>query len=153
MINIRPFSQRDLRWFWKKVGFGSGWFGSIGCTTTALTALLFVAGYDLRPDEVNERLKAVGGFTGSLIYWSKIEKAFPKVKWVYRYYKYDNQAVKEYVNKGVPVLVEVMTKGGKHWVLFLGDMKMFDPWDGKIKATSTYNPIGFSLINIPKLRG
>lgn len=157
MIATRCYSQNDLRWRFKKVGFGKGTFGyvpwvsgGVGCTVTALTGLLFVAGYDLTPDQVNEKLKAVDGFTGNLILWAKIPKAFPKVKFLYRYYKYNNAIVKGLVEKGTPVLVEVMTRSGKHWCLYLGDQKMLDPWDGRVKSTSTYNPIGFAHLEISK---
>jgi len=148
MINTRIYSQRDWRWYWKRVGFGKGHFGSVGCLVTALTGLLFVAGYDLHPDQVAEKLRAVNGFIGDLLYWNKVEKAFPKVKFVWRYYKYNNTEVKKLVDKGVPVLVEVLLKGSRHWVLFLGDKKMLDPWTGKVVSTSLYPIIGYSVFSI-----
>lgn len=148
MINTRIYSQRDWRWTWKKVGFGKGRFGTIGCTVTALTGLLFIAGYDLTPPQVAEKLRSVNGFVGDLILWSKIEKAFPKVKFIYRFYKYDNTAVKNILAKGIPVLVEVLLSGSRHWVLFLGDKMMSDPWVGKVVPTSKYVPIGYAQIEV-----
>jgi hypothetical protein len=148
MINTKIYSQRDIRWFWKKVGFGKGHFGSVGCTITALTGLLFVAGYDLTPPQVAEKLRAVGGFVGDLILWVKVEKAFPKVKFVWRTYKYNNDEVKSVLAKGVPVLVEVLLGGSRHWVLFLGDKMMSDPWVGKVVPTSKYTPIGYTIFSI-----
>jgi len=146
MINTKIYSQRDIRWSWKKVGFGKGRFGTVGCTVTALTGLLFIAGYDLTPPQVAEKLRAVNGFVGDLILWSKIEKAFPKVKFIYRFYKYNNTAVKNILNNGVPVLVEVLMGGSRHWVLYLGDKMMSDPWVGKVVLTSKYVPIGYTEI-------
>lgn len=148
MINTRVYSQRDWRWFWKRVGFGSGYFGTVGCTVTALTSLLFVAGYDLTPPEVAERLRKAKAFTGDLILWSRIQIAFPKVKFVFRGYGYKNAPVKEMIEKETPVLVEVLLSGHRHWVLFLGDMKMIDPWTGKVVSTSKYPLTGYSLISI-----
>jgi hypothetical protein len=153
MINTKIYSQRDLRFRFKRVGFGKGNFGSVGCTTCALTGLLFTAGYDLTPPQVAERMRNVVGYSGDLIIWSKIQQAFPNVRFVYRYYKYDNSLVRKYIDQDVPVLVEVMTRLGKHWVLFLGDMKMYDPWDGRVKSTATYNPIGFALIQTKGVNG
>lgn len=148
MINTRVYSQRDWRWYWKRVGFGKGHFGNIGCTVTALTSLLFVAGYDLTPPQVAERLRGVKGFIGDLLYWAKVEKAFPKVKFQYRFYKYNNTEVKKLVDKGIPVLVEVLLKGSRHWVLFIGDKKMIDPWTGKVVPTTTYPLIGYAVFSL-----
>jgi hypothetical protein len=149
MINTRLFSQRDLRWSWQKFGFGGGRFYSYGCTVTALTSLLVVAGYDLTPPEVAERLRKVNAFSGDLIIWSRIQLAFPKVKWTWRGYGYENGPVKELIDKkGTPVLVEVLLSGHRHWVLFLGDMKMMDPWNGRIENTGKYPLIGYSLISL-----
>lgn len=153
MISTRCYSQKDWRFRWKKVGFGRGNFGSVGCTTTALTGLLFCAGYDLTPDQVAQKLRSVGAYTGDLILWSKIQLAFPNIKFIWRSYKYENDIVRKYTDVGVPVLVEVMTKYGKHWVLFLGDMRMLDPIDGRVKMTTTYNPIGYSLIQVKSNNG
>lgn len=154
MINIpKRYSQLDLRWRWKSVGDYSN-FGKIGCTTTALTMLLEVAGYDLTPPEVEKKLNDVGGYlwqnskpTGLLI-WSKIQKAFPKVKFVYRYYSYDNAKVKSIIlQKKMPVLVEVRHPSGfKHWVLFIGDYKAIDPLGGYIISTGKYPLTGFAEI-------
>lgn len=149
MINTRIYSQRDLRWFWQKVGFGSGRFGSVGCTVTALTSLLFIAGYDLTPPQVAERLRKAKAFSGDLILWAKIKDAFPKVKWEWRGYSYDNKPVKDMIEKkGVPVMVEVLLNGHRHWTLFLGDSKMMDPWNGNVVSTAKYPLIGYSLIGI-----
>lgn len=148
MINTRVYSQRDWRWYWKKVGFGRGHFGNVGCTVTALTSLLFVAGYDLTPPQVAERLRGVKGFIGDLLYWAKVEKAFPKVKFQYRFYKYNNIEVKKLVDKGIPVLVEVLLKGSRHWVLYIGDQKMIDTWTGKVVSTSIYTPIGYAVFSL-----
>jgi len=150
MIKTKIYSQRDIRWSWKKVGFGKGRFGTIGCTVTALTGLLFVTGYNLTPDKVAEKLIAVNGFIGDLLYWSKVEKAFPRVKFLYRYYKYNNEEVKKLISSGTPVLVEVLLYGSRHWVLFLGDKMMSDPWTGKVLPTSKYQPIGYSIFTINK---
>jgi len=156
MINTKVYSQRDIRWFLGKVGFGKGNFRSVGCTTTALTSLLFIFGYNLIPPQVAERLRNAGAYQKGtdLILWSIIQKAFPVVKFVYRYYTYDNKLVKKYTDRGIPVLVEVdfdgiiKTPNDRHWVLFIGDKKMIDPWTGKVESTSKY-PIlkGFALLD------
>jgi len=150
MISTRVYSQRDIRWSWQKFGFGGGRFYSYGCTVTALTSLLFVAGYDLTPPQVAEKLREKKAFSGDLIIWSRIQLAFPKVKFIWRGYKYENAKVKEMIEKKTPVLVEVLLSGHRHWVLFIGDQKMIDPWTGRVESTSKYPLIGYSLIGILK---
>jgi hypothetical protein len=146
MINTRIYSQRDWRWSWRKVNVST--FGKVGCTVTALTGLLFVAGYDLTPPQVAEKLRAVNGFIGDLLIWSRVEKAFPKVHFQWRFYKYDNAGVKEILKKGIPVMVEVLLSGHRHWVLFLGDQKMSDPWTGKVESTGKYPLIGYAVFSL-----
>jgi hypothetical protein len=148
MINTKIYSQRDWRWALVKFGFGGGRFKDYGCTVTALTGLLFTVGYDLTPPQVAEKLRKVNGFSGDLLIWSKVEKAFPKVKFQWRFYKYNNTQVKQLISKGVPVMVEVLLSGHRHWVLFLGDQKMSDPWTGKVLSTSTYTPIGYAVFSL-----
>lgn len=147
-----PLSQRDPRWAKNKLGFSNLTIGGYGCTLTCLTMFLNEAGYNnLTPDYVNDELKKVKGFTGALILWANITKAFPKVKWSWRGYNYDNLKVSYYVYiKRLPVLVEVNgAKIGapKHWVLFLGNRKAADPWTGKIIPTDYYPLTGYSLID------
>lgn len=149
-INVKVYSQRDWRWAFVKFGFGGGRFKDYGCTVTALTSLLFVAGYNLTPPQVAEKLRAVKAFQGDLLIWSRIQLAFPLVKFTWRGYGYDNAKVKENIEKGNPTLVEVILSGHRHWVLFIGDQKMIDPWVGKVEPTSKYPLLGYSLIEIKK---
>jgi hypothetical protein len=48
------------------------------------------------------------------------------------------------------VLVEVDGKpigGYRHWVVYIGNGKMIDPWDGKEKSTSSYpSPLSYCVI-------
>lgn len=151
-LQIIPIKQSDPRWADELLGFSSLTIGSSGCAITALTMLYnYVTGNKLNPSDVNKKLKAVKGFSGALIIWSKINKAFPELKWIYRDYNYKNFTVWKYVNiKRIPVMVEVIpTKNVstlRHWVLFLGDQKMADPFTGTIRSTSTYPLSGDSLI-------
>ncbi len=95
-------------------------------------------------------MKAVKGFQGAYILWSRVGVAFPQLKWTFRGYNYSNVKVayQVYVRK-LPVLVEV--NGAKigaprHWVLYLGNQRMVDPWVGEIRKTDYYPPTGYSLI-------
>lgn len=148
MLNVKPLSQLDSRWANKYVGFSRLKFSQVGCTITVLTCLLnYLLNANMTPDEVNEKLKAVGGFSGALILWGSISKAFPEVKWTWRGYNYDNIKVawNVYYRK-LPVMVEVNNKGTKHWVLFVGDRKMIDPLATTYVSTNKYPLTGYSLI-------
>lgn len=138
-----PLSQRDPRWRNIPLGFSSTTtIGSHGCTITCIAMILGTT-----PDVVNERLKAVNGYANTnLVIWAKLEEAFPGIK-IKRVWSYDNEDVK----KNVPnVLVEVDGQpigGHRHWVVFVGNQKMIDPWDGKEKSTASYpHPQSYCVI-------
>jgi hypothetical protein len=156
MLNVKPLSQRDPRWKDKKLGFSTYSIGSKGCTITCLTMLVnYVYNFDLRVDQFNEAMKKVDGFAKdsygqkSLIIWSKVPIAYPKLKWIYRDYNYSNTKVSWYVYvHKIPVCVEVNAwsiGAPKHWVLFCGDRKMADPWTGVIESTAKYPLTGDAL--------
>lgn len=148
MINTTLFSQRDPRWASKKLGFSKTLtIGGYGCAITCLTMLLNSLGYSETPDTVNEKLKAGGGYSQlTLLYWSRVPAIWPKVKFTYRDFNYDNVKVAWYVyGKRIPVIVEVNGApigGYRHYVLYVGDRYCLDPWDGKGKPTSSYNAVG-----------
>lgn len=135
-------SQRDPRWKSLKLGTSNGTIGEFGCTITALSMVLGTT-----PDVVNERLLSVNGYAqGNLVIWAKIEEAFPGIK-IKRVWTYDNADVL----KNVPnVLVEVDGKpigGFRHWVVYIGNKKAIDPWDGTEKPTSSYpSPLSYCVI-------
>jgi hypothetical protein len=54
------YSQRDLRWCWKKVGQSSKRFYDFGCLITCLAMMV-----GRRPDELNDALLAGGAFHGA----------------------------------------------------------------------------------------
>lgn len=156
MLNVTPLSQRDPRWKDKKLGFSTYPIGQKGCTLTCITMLVnFVDGTSLGVDEVNDKLRAVEAFAmdsykqKSLIIWYKVPLAFPSLKWILREYNYNNTKVAWYVYvHKIPVCVEVNAwsiGAPKHWVLFLGNQKMADPWTGTIVATTKYPLTGDAL--------
>ena len=64
------YSQRDLRWAWKKLGNSNLTIYNWGCF---LCCLAMIVGK--RPDEVNEILKSAGAFNGANIISDKAAKA------------------------------------------------------------------------------
>ena len=146
---IKSLSQRGKNWSSINLGFSaSTTIGSHGCTITCVAML---AG--LNPDEVNSKLKSINGYANTnLIIWSKIQEAIPHLKFEWRSYFYDNAKVASAIKKNGGCLVEVSGKrigGSKHWVLFIGNKQMIDPWTGSIKSTSWYGtPTGYAEISV-----
>jgi len=96
---------------------------------------------------VNDRMKAVGGYAnGNLVIWDKIKEAFPGIQ-IRRVWSYDNADVAA----NVPVAVEVpgapIGGTGKHWVVYIGNKKLNDPWGGTVRPTSDFaGPSGYCVV-------
>lgn len=147
---VKPLNQRDARWSRVKLGFSNLTIGGYGCTLVSLTMLLnYIERKSYTPDQVNARLKEKGAFVGALMNWSRVSLAYPSLRFVERGRNYSNLKVSSYVYiRKLPVMVEVDGESigaGHHWVLFIGDRKMNDPWTGKTESTSKYPCTGYSL--------
>jgi len=144
---FETLSQRDPKWKDQKLGFGSTTIEFFGCTISSIAMLA-----DLTPDQVNDRLKKVNGFAGdnkNLVVWSKIKEAIPWLEFQWRGYEYNNDKVIEAIKHSKGCLVEVdgsRIGASRHWVLYVGDQEMHDPWFGTKKATSYYKPVGYATI-------
>lgn len=143
-------SQNNPKWKNKQLGTSKLSIGQAGCTISCIAMK-----FNTTPDHVNERINVVDGYLNeNLIIWKKLEAALPGVIFKYKYASYDNDLVKA----NIPCLVEVdgtPIGGARHWVLFIGDHKIYDPWDGTEKLTSAYKPLGFVIlegeyVNAPK---
>lgn len=136
-------NQRDPRWAHIGLGDGSTTIGYSGCTVSAIGDVL-----GLTPDVVNEKLKAVGGFLGALVIWAKIEEAFPGVK-INRVWSYNNDDVLTHVpNVIVEVPAAPIGGSGSHWVNYIGNHQLKDPWTGTVRPTSDFpNPTGYCVID------
>lgn len=155
---MKAFSQNDPAWKSDKHGTSSSTIGATGCTITALTMQLVSIGYNETPKTVDDKLTANGGYaSGNLIIWQAINKIWPRAKFNWRGYSYtddDNAKVADAIAKYGSCLVAVngspiggAAKDG-HWVLYIGNKKLIDPWDGKEKATSSYSATGYSIIEL-----
>lgn len=137
-------NQKDPKWANKKLGNSKLTIGSSGCLVTSIA---MIAGST--PDVVNDKLMAVKGFDGPLVVWSAISKALPKLKFVWRSYSYNNTQVLEAIKKNGYCLVEATTLfNGKHWIVFIGNRQLLDPWYGTQRSTSSYwRYTGFAVID------
>lgn len=147
---MENLSQRDIRWKDIKIGNSTSSIGNFGCTLTTLAILA-----NTTPDVVNAFLTAVNGFSVDRIIWSKLNETklglhFPDNG---RQYVYNDVAVREAIEKNGGCLVEVdydgvvATPSDRHWVLYIGNHNLIDPWTGTIKPTSSYPLVkGYAII-------
>jgi hypothetical protein len=93
---------------------------------------------------------------GNAIIWDSLigkEGTACKINAISRQWGYNNERVLEQVKKNGWCWVEVavpntISTGGKHWILFIGNQKMFDPYTCTIEGTSKYGtPTGFCVVN------
>lgn len=131
------YSQRDPKWKDQKMGTGT--LGQYGCLVTSISMLSGIS-----PDILNSKIKEVNGYSGNNLIWEKLDliKGLDFIKRV-RVYENDQVAA------NLPCLVEVDGSpigGVTHWVLYTGNQKCLDPWDGTQKATSSYKPIGYAVV-------
>lgn len=126
-------SQRDKKWGNVKLGFSNVLIRDYGCVITALANM-----FDTTPLVINDYLKKNGGYVnGNLVYWAKVPG------FIYRGWSYNNDKVKEAIKKYGACIVQTDFDGnprtnGDHYVVFTGNHKLIDPWDGKEKPTSAY---------------
>lgn len=138
---MTKFSQRDGKWKDQKFGRDAT-IGTYGCTLTCISMLL-----DITPDIVARRLDEVKAFSGNYILWTKLSQAFPQLTFIKRVRSYNNTEVKS----NLPCLVEVDFDGtprtdDRHWVLFIGNKRMYDPWTGQERSTSVYPLKGYAIL-------
>jgi archaellum component FlaC len=139
-------SQNDPKWKNEKLGFSNETIGNFGCVITCLANL-----FEITPLQMNEWMKQNGAFVnGNLTYWAKIPG------FIYRGWSYNNDEVKKAISQYGAVIVEVDFDNNSrtdlsHYVIFIGNQKLFDVWDGKEKPTSTYSILkGYIVYDIEK---
>lgn len=137
-------SQKDPRWANIPLGTALGTtIGTHGCTITSLAMI-----FGTTPDVVNTKLLAVNGYSnGNLVIWTKIMEAFPGSTVRRVFGQYDNEDVKN----NVPCLVEVDFDGtprtdDRHWVVYLGDQTLADPWTGTVRPTNVYPALSYAIV-------
>lgn len=138
-----PLSQRDPRWKDIKLGTGSTTIGQEGCLVTCLAMLAGTT-----PDVVNEELLGVGGYVSkNLVNWTALDKTKLEFNFVKRVRVYENDEVLN----NIPCIVEVdgsRIGATQHFVVYLGNKRMVDPWTGMEKDTSYYPAVGYAIVKV-----
>lgn len=138
--------QKDPQWINLPLGDGATTIGISGCTISVIGDVLGVT-----PDVVNSILKTVGGFSGALVIWAKLAIAFPGIT-VNRVWTYNNDDVLNQLAANNQVIVEVPAAPiggtGSHWVQYIGNHQLKDPWTGTIRPTTDFpNPTGYAVFS------
>jgi len=116
------YLQTDRRWAGERVGGSGETLRAVGCTVCCLSMALAQHGVDLRPGELNEKLRAADGYTQSgRVIWSaitavtggKVEADVPRHP--------THARINAALDAGNPVIAKVRLAGGTaHWVLVVG---------------------------------
>lgn len=145
-------SQRKLPQANVLLGFSNYYIHAKGCLVVELAECIGVS-----VEEVNDKLKNVGGFAPdasgqvSLVIWAKIAEAFPGVS-VERFWAYNNEDVLAKLAEGKDVIVEVSAAPiggtGSHFVRFIGNGLLHDPWSGLERPTSDFPDLkGYAVVS------
>jgi len=147
-------SQRDAHWANMKLGMSGVTIGGYGCTITCLSMIAGVT-----PDVMNDTLIRVGGFVApkdnpaqrNLVNWEMVHIAFPFLSFVNRGYGNNEYEIVTSTKQNGFCLVEVdfdnnIRTDGRHWVLYIGDGLLIDPWTGTMDPVSKYPMVtGYSI--------
>jgi len=126
------YSQRDPQWKDKILGESNLDCANFGCTVTDVAQALTLAGYDVNPGSLIDKLNSIGGFTNpkhpqgaGLLIWAKVGEAYPQFHYEGDGYKF------------------VKGNWGKyqHWLLE-HDGVTYDPFYGVDNAPSGFVELG-----------
>lgn len=140
------YSQRDLRWRFKKLGYSTvASIGNFGCLLTA-----YAMAAQMRPDDLNVKLRNVNGFAhATLIKHQSVAQVVNK--WIFKglIAPYNNTAVKTQItNNGFCIVKLSNGLFPEHWVVFIGGQRMIDPWSGKNEPTNKYGNTYMKYIDL-----
>ena len=130
---MTPYSQRDTRWKDVEINGTKLTIGTDGCYLTCLGMVT-----DTTPDWVVKKI----GFNGAQINYTGLDKI--GLELVEKSNTYDDVRVKEHIANNGFCVVRVDWDGSPkstedtHFVLFIGNKRMIDPWTGNECATTKY---------------
>jgi hypothetical protein len=80
---VTYYLQNDPEWARDKIGNTSRTMGSAGCLISCVASAITDLGVTVTPAELNEKLTAIGGYSGADLIWYKIHEAIPEVNYTY----------------------------------------------------------------------
>lgn len=159
-LAVSPLGQRDPRWANILLGFNTDpkyTIGLYGCLITCLAAYV-----GKQPNEVNDLLKAGGGFTAGsgLFVWSKctilgLNQTYVSPRYESLVTPQGIQNLKDNLDKKLPCLAEIdfnpaTPTEDMHFVLITGyddtNFYILDPWTGDNTTIDKYGGIARALL-------
>ena len=121
-IPVPVYLQKDPKWGSKQLGPSSDTIAGYGCTLCSMAMALGSQGFEIAPDELNNRLMAHQGFTeNSLLIWGAIEKVTSGQFTVEIQNSPDHDLIDGELAKGNPLIAKVLYDNRiYHWVLVTG---------------------------------
>ena len=141
MAALRQFSQQDPKWKARLLGADTeSTIGGYGCLLTSLSMVCSAYGIEVPPDQLNDKMRAAGGFQGAFLMPAYMGQAVPGMRQT-NYIECQNQPaplaeIDAYLAAGKPVIVEVdySPNAGlqNHWIVLTAkqgdDYTLLDPW-------------------------
>ena len=151
-LTIPHYKQNDPAWSGIQLGSCVGeTIGKSGCAIACLTSLLKANGADVDPAKLNTFLKNNSGYSsGCLLIWSACS-SYPNSSMTFNgTIDYSLASIKKEIDKGIPVIVNVMISGVNHFVIATGytgigvstsDFSTLDPLKSSATHLSDYSTI------------
>jgi hypothetical protein len=153
---MKPLFQNDPRWKDTKIGMQEQLtIEQVGCLLTCLTMTVNYYGGSETPASLNEKMKAVQGFSGAWIKSAMVPAAFPELGFQRQMHEDSPPVSLDLVDKGladdslVLVCVDWTPDANidSHWVVVHGrqgdDYQIWDPWQKTGAADTLVGRYGF----------
>ncbi len=110
---FQKYSQNDPKWKQIKMGISNCTLGRYGCTTSSVATLGTWFGDTLTPKDyaLNKNLYTKDG----LILWKQIQNISKKIKFLWRYYRFNETIIDNYLNDP-DTAITLNVDRGYHWV-------------------------------------
>jgi hypothetical protein len=108
------YSQNDPKWKNDKMGKSTLNLGNYGCTTSCISTLGTWFGEVITPKQLasTENLYTPQG----LVIWRQIDNIFSKMKFMYRYYSFNEKIIDDYLVTNPNTVVLLNVNNRSHWV-------------------------------------
>ena len=153
-----PYSgwkQADPAWGSITIGNTNKTIAGVGCLATSVSMLIAKSGVattvdgDFNPGTFVQKLNATGGFSGANLIWAAVSNAAPnfvfqtKITLAGQSQSQKLETIRNLVNQGYYVVVEVKGNTGQHWVAVDGvdgnTILMMDPASQSTNMWNQYN--------------
>ncbi|MFA7000362.1 MAG: hypothetical protein WC241_04600 [Candidatus Paceibacterota bacterium] len=144
---MKQLLQCDGKWGMKSLGTSNVTICGYGCLITCASMLA-----DMDVGELNSALIRVNGYQDqNLLIWAKLGEATNgKLTFNWLNYIYNNEGVKQVIADEGGCIVQVQNGDYMHFVLYIGNGKMYDPLSGEAPTSKYPDVLGFADISVRK---